>query len=260
MGPLVKAVNPSDPVKFLDKACQEKFEPAFEKAYAELFERMNAYDNRMVMAREVIADRGIWTAKKRYILNVHNSEGVQYAEPKLKIMGIEAVKSSTPMVVRNKFKEAFKIILTGTEEQTQKFIQDFETEFKSLDPEDVSFPRGVSEITKWKDNNAMFKSGCPIHVRGAILYNHFIKEHGVDKEYEAIQNGTKVKFCYLKMPNPIKQNVISFPQYLPREFDLKEFIDYDTQFEKTFKEPLKPIVEAVGWNLEKVATLEDFFA
>ena len=260
MGPLVKAVNPSDPVKFLDKACQEKFEPAFEKAYDELFHRMRAYDNRMVMAREVIADRGIWTAKKRYILNVHNSEGVQYAEPKLKIMGIEAVKSSTPMVVRNKFKEAFKIILTGTEEQTQKFIQDFETEFKSLDPEDVSFPRGVSEITKWKDNNAMFKSGCPIHVRGAILYNHFIKEHGVDKEYEAIQNGTKVKFCYLKMPNPIKQNVISFPQYLPREFDLKEFIDYDTQFEKTFKEPLKPIVEAVGWNLEKVATLEDFFA
>lgn len=259
MGPLVNAVNPPDPVKFLDKACQEKFEPILEKAYADLFERMNAYDNRMVMAREAIADRGIWTAKKRYILNVHNNEGVQYAEPKLKIMGIEAVKSSTPMVVRNKFKEAFKIILTGTEAETQAFIQNFENEFKSLAPEDVSFPRGVSEITKWRDRNAMFKSGCPIHVRGAILYNHFLKEKGLDKEYEEVQNGNKVKFCYLKMPNPIKQNVISFPQYLPREFGLKDFIDYDKQFEKTFKEPLKPIVEAVGWNLEKVATLEDFF-
>jgi DNA polymerase elongation subunit (family B) len=260
MGPLVKAVNPPDPVKFLDKACQERFEPILEKAYADLFERMNAYDNRMVMAREAIADRGIWTAKKRYILNVHNNEGVQYAEPKLKIMGIEAVKSSTPMVVRNKFKEAFKIILTGTEAETQAFIQNFENEFKSLAPEDVSFPRGVSEITKWRDRNAMFKSGCPIHVRGAILYNHFLKEKGLDKEYEEVQNGNKVKFCYLKMPNPIKQNVISFPQYLPREFGLQDFIDYDTQFDKTFKEPLKPIVEAVGWNLEKVATLEDFFA
>jgi DNA polymerase elongation subunit (family B) len=260
MAPLVKQVQPKDPVKFLDKACQEKFEPILEKAYGELFERMNAYDNRMVMAREAIADRGIWTAKKRYILNVHNNEGVQYTEPKLKIMGIEAIKSSTPMVVRNKFKEIFKTILLGTEAEVQKFVSDFETEFQSLPPEEVSFPRGVSNVKKWIDNNALFKTGTPIHVRGAILYNHYIKQKGLDKEYEEIQDGEKVKFCYLKMPNPITQNVISFPQYLPREFGLADYVDYDKQFEKTFKEPLKPIVEAVGWNLEKVSTLEDFFA
>ena len=259
MGPLVEAVQPKDPVKFLDKACKEKFEPLIAQAYDELFEHMNCFEKRMEMGREVIADRGIWTAKKRYILNVHNNEGVQYAEPKLKIMGIEAIKSSTPEVVRNKFKEAFKVIMTQDEAAVQKFVSDFEREFSSLPPEQVSFPRSVSNITKWKDGSALFKSGCPIHVRGAILYNHFLKQKELEKNYEKIQNGEKVKFCYLKMPNPFKQNVVSFPQYLPREFGLGDYIDYDKQFEKTFKEPLKPIVEAVGWNLEKVATLEDFF-
>lgn len=260
MAPLIKAVNPNDPVKFLDKACKEKFEPILEKAYEQLFHHMNGYNNRMVMAREAIADRGIWTAKKRYILNVHNNEGVQYSEPKLKIMGIEAIKSSTPMVVRNKFKEVFKLILLGTESDVQNFVKDFEREFMSLDPEEVSFPRGVSELKKWEDPNTLFKSGTPIHVRGAILYNHFLKKKKLDKEYEEIQDGEKVKFCYLKLPNPLTQNVISFPKYLPRDFGLAEYIDYDKQFEKTFKDPLQPIMEAVGWNLEKISTLEGFFA
>lgn len=259
MSDLVRQVNPKDPVKFLDQACEQKFEKILSKAYDKLYTQMNAYDNRMVMAREVIADRGIWTAKKRYILNVHNSEGVQYSEPKLKIMGIEAVKSSTPMVVRDKFKKIFKVMITGTEADMQKFISDFEKEFHNLPPEDVSFPRGVSDIEKWKDANSMFKTGTPIHVRGSIVYNHFLKEKGLDKEYEEVQNGTKVKFCYLKMPNPVRQNVIAFTQYLPREFELGDYIDYDTQFEKTFKEPLKPIATALGWNLEKIATLDSFF-
>lgn len=259
MGDLVKTVQPKDPVKFLDKACSEKFEKVLERAYDKLFHKMNAYQSRMVMAREVIADRGVWTAKKRYILNVHNNEGVQYTEPKLKIMGIEAVKSSTPMVVRNKFKQMFKTVLLGTEQQLQQDVKQFEQEFKQLPAEDVSFPRGVSSIDKWTDNNALFKSGCPIHVRGAIVYNHLIKQLEIDNEYDPIQEGEKVKFCYLKVPNPAKQNVIAFPQYLPQPLGLADYIDYDKQFEKTFKEPMKPVVDAVGWNLEKIATLEDFF-
>lgn len=259
MGDLVKVVNPSDPVKFLDKACSEKFEVVLEKAYADMFEKLQAYENRMVMKREAIADRGIWQAKKRYILNVHNNEGVQYAEPKLKIMGIEAVKSSTPQVVRTKFKEAFKIMITGTEADLQKYVKNFESDFKKLPPEEVSFPRGVSEIDKWKDRSLIYKKGTPIHVRGAILYNHHIKAKGLDKEYEMIQNGNKVKFAYLKLPNHIRENVISFPSYLPRELDLHKYVDYDMQFEKTFKDPLKSISDAIGWNLEKVATLEGFF-
>lgn len=259
MGPLVKQVNPADPVKFLDKACSEKFEKVLEDAYADLFNHMNAFENRMVMKREVIADAGIWVAKKRYILNVHNSEGVQYAQPKVKMMGLEAVKSSTPQIVRDKFKKAYEIMLRGDEDTLRKFVSDFYAEFTSLPAESVSFPRGVSEIDKWQDNMLGYKKGTPIHVRGAILFNRKMKDMGLDKTMEPLKNGSKVKFCYLKTPNPLMENVIAFPQYLPKEMGLNQYIDYDTQFDKTFKEPLRLVSDAIGWNLEKIATLEAFF-
>lgn len=258
MAPLVKNVKPADPVAFLDKACDQKFEKVLEDAYAVLFEQQNAFKNTMVMKREAIADAGIWTAKKRYILNVHNSEGVQYAEPKLKIMGIEAVKSSTPAIVRGKFKEAYKLMLSGTEKDLQKFVSDFYEVFKGLQPEEVSFPRGVSEIDKWEDRSTMFKKGVPIHVRGAIVYNHYVKK--LKLRDEEIKNGNKVKFCYLKMPNTIGTNVISFPQFLPKELGIHKYIDYDTQFDKTFKDPLKLVSDAINWQLEHVNTLDSFFA
>ena len=211
------------------------------------------------MAREVIANRGIWTAKKRYILNVHNSEGVQYAEPKLKIMGIEAIKSSTPEVVRTKFKEMFKIIIEGDENKTQRFIADFRKAFTSLPPEEVSFPRGVKDLTKWSRKSTLYAKGTPIHVRGSIMYNHSIKEKSLGKMYPLIQNGEKIKFCYMRMPNPLKENVIAFPNYLPESLGLHNYVDYNKQFDKTFIEPLLPILDAVGWSVEQKNTLEDFF-
>ena len=259
-GPLVKQLNPKDPVKFLDKICVEHFEPALAKAYDKLFFNMNAHKNRMVMAREVIADRGIWTAKKRYILNVHNSEGVQYEEPKLKIMGIEAIKSSTPEVCRDKFRDVFKVIISGSEDDTQKFIKDFKAEFKSLPPEKVAFPRSVSNITDWHDRQSIYKKGTPIHVRGSLLYNKLVKSAKLTKKYELVSNGTRIFFTYMKTPNPMQENVIAFPDVLPEELKLNNYVDYDLQFDKTFVEPLKLILDAVGWTPEPVASLDDFFA
>jgi DNA polymerase elongation subunit (family B) len=258
MSDLVGKVNPDNPVEFLDTVGEKKLQPLFDKSYTELNDRMYGYENRMNMSREAIADKGVWAAKKRYILNVHNNEGVQYSEPKLKIMGLEAVKSSTPQVVRDKFKKAFIIILTQTEVDLQKFVSDFYNEFISLPAEDVSFPRGVSDIEKWKDKKTRWKKGCPIHVRGAIIYNQMLKDYGLSSE--EIKNGSKVKFCYLKLPNPSKGNVIAFPQFLPKKFNLNDYVDKDTQFEKTFKEPLSFIANAVGWELSKSTTLEDFFS
>ena len=246
-------------VSLLDQVCQDKLEPFIDKSYQELANYVNAYDQKMFMKRENIADRGIWTAKKRYILNVWDSEGVRYEEPKLKMMGIEAVKSSTPAPCRRMIKDALQLMMSGTEEDVIKFIDDSRVQFKKLPPEDIAFPRTVSNVNKHKSTSTIYAKGTPIHARGALLYNHYIKNKKLDNKYSLINNGEKIKFCYLKKPNWIHENVISFISDFPSELDLDKHIDYELQFEKAFVEPVKVILDAIGWNVEKVVNLELFF-
>jgi DNA polymerase elongation subunit (family B) len=243
-------------VKFLDKVGSQKVEPVIDRIYQDLADRMEAFQQKMNMKREVIADRGIWTAKKRYILNVHNSEGVQYAKPKLKIMGIEAVKSSTPAVCRQAIIDALNIIMTKPESELHAFIADFRAKFYKLSFEEVAFPRSIQDLTKYEREK---QKSIPIHVRGAMLYNNKVKQLKLQKKYELIKDGEKIRFSYLKMPNPIHDNVICAFSALPSEFKLEEYIDYDTQFEKAFMSPLNAILEVIGWHSEKQSTLEDFF-
>jgi hypothetical protein len=237
-----------------------ELEKYIESSYQELATYVNAYDQKMQMKRENIADRGIWTAKKRYILNVWDSEGVRYEEPKLKMMGIEAVKSSTPAPCRKMIKSALKLMMSGTEDDVIDFIEKSRKEFRNLPPEQISFPRSASDVVKYKSSSDIYIKGTPIHVRGALLFNHYIKENKLTNKYSLIQNGEKIKFCYLKKPNIIHENVISFISDFPKELGIDKYIDYDLQFEKAFVEPLKAILDAIGWKVEKTTSLEDFFA
>ena len=265
LGPLVQTVfkgrkvSNEKIVHFLDKVCDLELEKYISSSYQELADYVGAYDQKMFMKRENIADRGIWTAKKRYILNVWDSEGVRYEQPKMKIMGLETARSSTPAYYRDKLKKAFQIIIDKTNDDLISFIEDVKKETRERDVADISFPRGLNGLEKYKSSSDMYAKGTPIHVRGAILYNYHVKKLDLKHKYPFIQEGEKIKFVYLKKPNPIGENVIAYLQTLPKEFNLDKYIDYQLQFEKSFLDPLKNVVETIGWMVEKKGTLEAFF-
>jgi DNA polymerase elongation subunit (family B) len=244
-------------IDFMDRVCEEKIQPFIDKSYEELSEYVHAYGQKMQMKREALADKGIWTAKKRYIMNVYDNEGVRYNEPDMKVMGLEMIKSSTPAPVREKMKQALQIIMKGTESDMHKFIDTFRTEFKKLNVEDISFPRGINGLKEYGNKTTIYSKGTPIHVRGALLYNKYLEEKGLSKKYPLIQEGEKIKFTYLKTPNIFKENVVSFPGRLPPEFGLQDCIDYNMQFDKTFLEPIKVILDCMDWTTERTNSLFD---
>jgi DNA polymerase elongation subunit (family B) len=248
-------------VDFVDKVCKEKIEPFIDKSFQELAEYVSAYKQKMIMKRETISDKGIWVAKKRYILNVWDKEGVRYDQPKIKVVGLETVRSSTPMIVREALKDTIKIIMNKDEDEVQKFVAEFKSKFQGMKFDEVSFPRSISGLGKYYDSASIYKSGTPIQVKGALLYNKFLNDNNLDKSHKTIRDGDKVKFAYLKMPNPIKDTVIAITPECPDKLSkiVEQYVDKDMQFTKTYIDPLSNILEAIDWQLEKKSTLDSFF-
>ena len=254
-----KDKTPKQITDFIDKAAEDKIQKVIDKSFDRLAKYVNAYGQKMIMKRELIANKGIWVAKKRYMMNVFDEEGVRYEIPKLKIMGVEAVKSSTPEVCRGKIKDAIRVIMNESEEVLIKFVNDFKEVFKTLSPEEVAFPRSCNNLNKYSDSSQIYKKGSPIHVKGSLIYNHNIYKNKLQRKYPLIKDGDKIKFLMLKQPNTVKDTVIAFSTRIPEEFDLHKYVDYDTQFEKTFTDPLRFILNSIGWKLEREASLESFF-
>lgn len=247
-------------VDFLNEVGKNKLEPLLKDAYLEFQKRMNCPTNVMEMAREAIASRAVWTGKKRYVMNVYDNEGVRYAEPKIKVTGLESVRSSTPQICRTMIEDTMKIILREDEAAVQKFIAECREKFNAARAEDIAFPRGVSNLSQYRDRQTIYKKATPMHVRAAIMYNHLVKKNGLEKRYEMIGDGDKMKFCYMLKPNPCQENVLAFLDILPPEFNYEKYVDYDTQFSKAYLDPINSILTCVGWTSEKISTLEDFFS
>jgi DNA polymerase elongation subunit (family B) len=246
-------------VDFLDKACNDINKRVIEKVISDLGDYINLHRKALSFKREVISDKSVFVCKKKYIMNVLDSEGVRYAEPKLKVMGIETVRSSTPQIVRDELKRAIKLIMSTDEDTIIRLIADFRQRFNTCSPEEVAFPRSVNGLDKYSDKNSIYGLKTPIHVKGALIYNHLIHKYHLENKYEMIMEGNKVKFLYLKVPNPTGDKVIAFPGKLPKEFKCHDFVDYEKQFESSFLSPLKTILDTIGWKTEHVATLESFF-
>ena len=251
--------DPEKVVDFLDKFCERLLQPFIDKEFAMLANVMNAYANKMFMGREVIAQKGVWTAKKRYMLSVWNSEGVQYKTPKFKIMGIETTRSSTPAWVRKVLKKSIEMVLLKDEATLQAFVKSTREEFKALPPESMAFPRSVNGMSEYRDPQAVYRKSTPIAVKAALLHNHLVRGKKLNKKYKTIGEGEKIKFIYLRTPNPLHEHVIGFTTTLPEEFELHKYVDWEMQFDKAFLEPLRSITNAVGWKTEYENTLESLF-
>ena len=260
--PLINSIGLTDidkSVDIIDKFCEEKIQKVFDNAFNDLYVYMNAHKQKMFMKRETIADKAIWKAKKMYIMNARDIEGVRFKKPEVKMQGIEAVRSSTPKPCRNSIKRALEIIMNEDETATQDYIAQFRREFMKMPFESIAFPRGVNGMSKYADSTNIYGFKTPIHVKGALIYNDMVKKNGLENDYQMVTDGDKIKFAYLRMPNPTQNIVISVPDILPPEFKLQKYIDYDLQFEKSFLEPIKNILDVIGWSTEKRSTLEDFF-
>ena len=243
-------------VDYIEKLVVNIVQPTLNKKLRSLVNSMGADNCLLDKKLECIGPSAVFLAKKKYAFNILYSEGVRYAEAKMKVMGIEIVRSSTPSVVKDYLKDSLKLCMTSDEKTLQKKVREVKKEFMQRTYTEISFPRGVNGMDVYSDSAAIYKKGCPIHVRGSLLYNHTLKRLSLDSKYPSIGDGDKVKFVALKMPNSLHENVIAFPSKLPPEFGLEKFIDYKVQFQKAFVAPLENILEAIGWEAEETVKLD----
>lgn len=248
-------------ISFINKVCEAKIQPFIDKSYEDLASYVNAYDQKMIMKREKICDVGLCMGAKHYIWNVWDSEGIRYAKPKAKVVGLEMIKSNTPEVCRNKLKQTLDFIIDEDEKGLQEFIADFKEDWKKLPIADIATPTGMKGIDDYgnTDDESLYRKGTPIHVKASLIYNQLVKSKGLERKYQLIQEGEKIKFAYLKKPNPLHEEVIGFPMNLPQELGMDNFIDKDRQFQKAFLGPLEKVLDVIHWKAEAESSLEDFF-
>lgn len=248
-------------VKAIERVAVDIIQKEINKMMDTVCKKLNAFDNKLFFKLEAVGEKSVFVSKKRYIVRVNSSEGVTYAKPKYKVMGLDMVRSSTPAFIREKLKGALELIFDTDEATVQKYISSCKAEFDALHVNQVAFPRTANNLEKYSNSSTIFSQGCPAHVRGALLYNHELKRLRLDGQYPLIAEGSKLKFMYLKIPNTIKSNIFAIPGDidLPTEFNLHQYVDYDTQFDKTLVSAMQTILTAIGWSAIEQSSLDSFF-
>ena len=217
---------------------------------------LNAYDASTIGAKaEICADTGIFIAKKRYVLRVREDEGTRFAldHPKIKTVGIEIARSSTPSWIRSKLKEAIPILLDKSFADVRTWFLKTKEEYMSQPVETLAISGAVTSL----DYNIK-DSSIPIGSRSVLVYNKFVEDNNLTNKYPLIPPGEKSKRLYLKTPNKFNSDTIAFtnPSFI-KEF--KDYIDYDKNFEKTFISPLSIMTTPLKYDITlKTDTLEDW--
>lgn len=252
-------------INFLDFFSKEKILPKINSILKDIEKRFNGNEGILGMKRENICSSIIITGKKHYIMNVYDKEGIRYSEPKKKIMGIECVKSSTPQLMRNLIKETIDYFFTHSNNDLIKIINDCENKiYSEKDFSKIAFPKTVNGLKKYSSstqtNNFLYEPKTPLHVRGSLRFNKWLKDNRLETKYSPIQEGEKIKYVYLKLPNIIKEDVIAWSSSdPPKELKLETMIDFERHFQIGYMNPIKTLLTAVGWKEKETISMSDLF-
>ena len=262
----------SETVDFCDKFETSVVQPKIQENIDEFCYYLNAMDkSKCGGKREIIADRFILLKKKKYLCRLRANEATVFPDdaPKIKAMGVELIKSSTPKFSIEHMSEALPILFDGTQKDLREWFEKCKTEFKNAPISDIVANMTVNCV----DYDLRKNLAIPINSRASLIYNEFIKKHNLEGSFNLIHAGDKIKYIYLKTPNTLGEtivnstgrsikktypNVIAFIDYNFIQY-IKDYIDYDTQFEKTLIKPLEFMANAINFTVkEKAMDLFDF--
>lgn len=244
-----------DKLNTITKLCDKHFAKMLDDRFIQFAGHLNSMKNRIVMKREKIAS-AILVAKKNYVVNVYDNEGVRYATPKLSVTGLESVKASTPKFFRKKLEEGYKLCFDDDEEKIHKFVLSVHEELYNLHIDDLAGNTTVNNITLFQDGLGGYRTGTPGHVRAAIAYNNLVS---ASDQYQKINNGDKVKIIQLKEPNPVKSKSICWIDKFPDDLIDPKYIDREKDYQKFFIKPFTRVLDVLSWHTEYQPNLDDLF-
>ncbi|NBO99112.1 MAG: hypothetical protein EBU90_03160 [Proteobacteria bacterium] len=213
---------------------------------------LNSLDSRIVFKREAICDVGMFLQKKRYVLHVLDEEGIP--TDKFKYTGVEIARTTMPAPLKPLAKKIVQTMLTTRDQQkTSEIVLQTYDLFKTLPVSDISFVTGLKGYEKYAVKCDGFKTvkSMPLHVKAAYMHNTLLNLLKIDKKYEKISSGDKIRYFYVKQPNRYGISAIAYKYYYPEEFAQIFEPDHDMMFDKIMFSAIERFYDSVDWAIQK---------